>query len=326
MKHVTVYEEPCVYAGWPANHGAWQWGDEFLVGFIRGEHTPRGMHNVKGKLEKVLARSLDGGETWTVERPNMDFEARKVFKAAPALDFRNSIIRVCGGYDHGGEACVREGGFYLSENRGKTWHGAYPFDIGLPEGKHNTSRTCTLGNLIFLSAADVNHWGSDFTFCARVEDGVLVPHSVVLNDDSRAVMPAAAKVKDRIIVALRRRGTCRPGGWIASVYSDDGGITWGAPVHVAETGKDNGNPPALVELDGNLYCAYGNRSRHTIEVMKSLDAGSTWVAHAELRRGEAPDIGYPRLFRRNDGQLVCVYYWTEEFELPQRIEATHFEG
>lgn len=38
MEHRTVYAEHGMYAGWPANHGAWQWGDEFLVGFMRGPY------------------------------------------------------------------------------------------------------------------------------------------------------------------------------------------------------------------------------------------------------------------------------------------------
>ena len=36
MNHVIVYYEPGRFAGWPANAGAWNWGDEILVGFTKG--------------------------------------------------------------------------------------------------------------------------------------------------------------------------------------------------------------------------------------------------------------------------------------------------
>ncbi len=341
IKHVTVFGAPGVYCGWPANHGHWQWGDELLFGFIRGRHAVhRGMHNVGGDLEKVLARSLDGGETWNVEVPNVDFEAERL-KGPPwpilrtGLPERDPILRVCGDYDHGGEYADKRGGFYLSYDRGKSWNGAFPFNgIELDLRKqHATSRTCVLDDLIFLSLADNNHWGSDVTYCARIVGDWFEPVSIVLDDAARAVMPAAARVgqslgargTQRIVVALRRRGGGRPGGWIDTVFSDDEGETWSKPVHVAETGKDNGNPPALIEHNGHLYCAYGNRSNHTIEVMRSSDGAYSWYAFEELRRGNEPDIGYPRLFKRSDGKLVCVYYWTEEFESPQRIEATIFD-
>lgn len=325
MKHVTVFGQPGIYAGWPANHGHWQWGNELLFGFIRGKHVVAGMHHVMGRLEKVLARSLDGGETWTVEVPNVDFDARKTKPMPKGARLRGCIIRVCGGYDHGGDACDMHGGYYLSYDRGKTWQGAYSFaGLEFSEEQKATSRTCVLDNLIFLSTAHKYHWGSDSTYCARIGNNSFAHHSVVLDDAYRAVMPAAVRIEDRIVVALRRRGAPRVGGWIDSVFSDDGGLTWSEPVQVAATGKDNGNPPALIEAGGTLYCAYANRSRHTIEVMQSGDAGLSWVEAAELRRGNTPDIGYPRLFKRSDGKLVCVYYWTEEFEKAQRIEATIF--
>lgn len=38
LVHGEVYTELDIYAGWPANHGAWQWGNEFLVGFLRGKY------------------------------------------------------------------------------------------------------------------------------------------------------------------------------------------------------------------------------------------------------------------------------------------------
>ena len=71
-KHVVVYQEEGRFGGWPANHGIWSWGDEILVGFSQGYYQDRGpYHHIdKQKPEEYkLARSKDGGLTWTVETP-----------------------------------------------------------------------------------------------------------------------------------------------------------------------------------------------------------------------------------------------------------------
>src|ERR1035438_1905820 len=72
LRHVVVYREEGRFAGWPANHGIWSWGDEILVGFSRGYDKDRGpFHHIdKEKPEEfLLARSRDGGATWSVEQP-----------------------------------------------------------------------------------------------------------------------------------------------------------------------------------------------------------------------------------------------------------------
>src|SRR5690625_3153077 len=38
IQHIDVYREDRRFAGWPANNGAWNWGDEILVGFVDAEH------------------------------------------------------------------------------------------------------------------------------------------------------------------------------------------------------------------------------------------------------------------------------------------------
>ena len=71
MHNTVVYREPGRYAGWPANHGIWSWGNEIVVGFESGifkEQKNRHSIDWDKPAEHLLARSLDGGETWTVER------------------------------------------------------------------------------------------------------------------------------------------------------------------------------------------------------------------------------------------------------------------
>lgn len=72
VHHVKVYAVPGRFGGWPANHGAWSWGNEILVGFGAGYYQDLGdRHNIdRGKPEEhLLARSRDGGETWIIETP-----------------------------------------------------------------------------------------------------------------------------------------------------------------------------------------------------------------------------------------------------------------
>ena len=72
VRHVKVYFEKGRFGRWPANHGIWSWGNEILVGFSRGNYKDLGdRHHIDREKPEahMLARSLDGGETWTIEDP-----------------------------------------------------------------------------------------------------------------------------------------------------------------------------------------------------------------------------------------------------------------
>jgi LacI family transcriptional regulator len=72
-KNVLVYKEPGRFGGWPANHGIWSWGNEIVVGFSAAyfKHMPLDRHQYDDTKpeEPRLVRSLDGGNTWTIEAP-----------------------------------------------------------------------------------------------------------------------------------------------------------------------------------------------------------------------------------------------------------------
>lgn len=339
MTHGVVYSEPGIYAGWPANHGAWQWGDEFLVGFLRGKYKYRSMHNIAEPFDKVQARSLDGGSTWSIEIPDKDFScsARLIPEDAPAFDLQGQIIRVCGVYDHGGEDCYEPGGFYISADRGHSWQGPFRFN-GLEdyfsrqgawskEGTWcaeyvNTSRTQVHEGLLYLSRASKEYWGTDETICAS-HDGLNFQHrSTVWSGSGRAVMPAVARSGGRLIVALRRLHSQVDGGWIDAVCSCDEGKSWSHLSKIGDTGGHNGNPPALIALlDGTLCCVYGNRDHRSINCSVSSDGGETWRSSV-VRDGGLRDIGYPQLFLRSDGRPVCVYYWADSVTPQQHIASS----
>jgi hypothetical protein len=68
---LKVFYQENRFAGWPANNGIWQWGNEILVGFNLGYLAPpeeKGLHQIDPVRPRssMLARSLDGGETWSV--------------------------------------------------------------------------------------------------------------------------------------------------------------------------------------------------------------------------------------------------------------------
>src|ERR1044071_66749 len=68
---VTIYAEPGRYGGWPANHGIWSWGNEIVVGFTAAYFQwigpDRHPYDRTKPEEPYLARSVDGGETWSIE-------------------------------------------------------------------------------------------------------------------------------------------------------------------------------------------------------------------------------------------------------------------
>lgn len=69
--HRFVYRKSGIFACWPANGGIWHWRDEILVQFQIGtyaENSEREHSVARDKpIRKILARSLDGGKTWTHE-------------------------------------------------------------------------------------------------------------------------------------------------------------------------------------------------------------------------------------------------------------------
>ena len=93
---VVVYWKPGRYAAWPANHGIWSWGNEILVGFEVGYFKKRGSdaHPISHErpAEDLLARSLDGGETWTIESTRICFRRQERKKQEfPSWEEENRI-------------------------------------------------------------------------------------------------------------------------------------------------------------------------------------------------------------------------------------------
>ncbi len=347
----VVAAAPGRFMGWPANQGLWHWdgGREILVGFVDGPWEKREGHNVGSPQRQVLARSLDGGDTWTREDPK-PYAGRSggrppVPPPAPIrFDHPDLALRVMPGKSGDGED--RVGYFHLSSDRGHHWRGPFLFPglAGDPRlaGLRITSRTsCVVtgpyGLQILMSAKDPalgRHAGRlDKPFLVETTNGGaefrFVSWVVPWSDPYRAVMPSTVVMPSgELLTALRRRDPHGPedANWVDVYGSRNGGSSWGFRSRVAQTGRNNGNPAALVRLrDGRLACGYGNRSRRLMAIRLSGDDGRTWGSERVIRMNPADsDLGYPQMVENHRGELVLIYYLATE-ERPQSfIEAALF--
>jgi hypothetical protein len=344
IRPVIVCHEPDRFCGWPANNGVWIWGNEILVGFHQADYVPKDCgHSIGGNGRSLLARSLDGGRTWTVEDPdNFLGDGGEAVPSPGNINFAHPDFAMrCG-----------ESEFFISYDRGKRWQGPYRFpDFGL--NRQLTSRTDYIVNgeqdcLVFLSVKEprVEAALQDRAFCARTTDGGKTFEFLSWMTDEpmkiRSVMPSTARCSENLLVsAMRRRLDVEISGghkmrkcWIDVYQSKDNGQTWEFLSQVADTGKSNGNPPSLLRLrDGRLCVTYGYRGvcsayryrwePQGIRARISKDNGKTWGQEIVLRNNARTwDLGYTRSVQRPDGKIVTIYYYTTK-EIPeQHIAAT----
>ncbi len=342
-RHVVVYAEPGRFAGWPANHGIWSWGEEILVGFSRGTYQDRGsFHHIDHDRpeEFLLARSKDGGLTWAVETPQppgalAGTPGMRHGKFPPGTppeqpdDLKEPID-----WTHPDFACTLRmensnngtSRFSYSYDRGHTWRGPYRFPLlGQPGVMARTDylvdgpRTAT----VFLTASKTDrHEGRPF--CARTTDGGLTWRFLSLigpEPSGYAIMPSTVRISaTEIVTTIRRKDGSK--SWIDCYASTDDGLSW-TPRSVPEPDTGEGNPPSLSRLrDGRLCLIYGVRARpYAIRARLSANAGRTWSEAFTLRDdGGANDLGYVRSVVRPDGNVVAVYYFAGQ-DRPDRIIA-----
>jgi len=348
-KHLVVFSNNNKFAGWPANNGVWSWnGQEILVGFTLGDFEEKDGHNIGEKRQSVLARSLDGGETWKLEDPDNfvgDISSRRLLTEPINFKDPDFALRIEGTGYHGSDDSL--GSFFYSMDRGRSWRGPYILntlnEVTELTGLEFTPRTDYLIEdsqkcLIFMSVRKPGVFGSDRLFCARTTDGGLtfqfISWVVPPSDPYRAVMPASVRCSHhKLVTVVRRREIGTDRCWIDCLTSQDNGDNWSFSGKVGNTGPENGNPPALVRLtDGRLCCLYGNREKRQLIARFSGDEGLTWDDDIILRDDFFPDsfndgdLGYPRGILREDGKLLAIYYWASQEQKQQYIAATLFDA
>lgn len=345
-RHVKVYFEQGMFGGWPANHGIWSWGDEILVGFGQGWYKDLGdSHHIDREMPEIpmLARSMDGGETWTVEDPGAEgyllteggylhgvtrpgVTIPELRESEGGIDFTHPdfALTVRTNSIHAGV-----GRIFHSYDRGRSWDG--PFRLPAFDSPGIAPRTdyivdsknqCTL----FITAAKSN--GKEGRpLCVRTTDGGatwnLLGWIGPEPEPGFSIMPAAVRLSDtEILVAVRMRDDTKR--WIGAYLSADDGANW---EYLGEAVPDTGvgNPPSMIQLrDGRICLVYGYRAEpYSIRARLSGDNGRTWSGDITLRDdGASRDIGYARSIQRPDGKVVSVYYFTDEASGPERYIGT----
>jgi BNR repeat-like domain len=348
VEQATVYFQSGRFAGWPANHGIWAWGNEIVVGFSVGYYQDRGLglHAIDhGKPERhVLARSLDGGHTWSLEDPELQgvLVGAKGMRhgTMPADVHEPEPIDCPGGVDftHPDFALTArmpnpDGGesrFYYSLDRAHTWKG--PFRVPLCGQTGIAARTDYVVNgprecLMFVTASKRN--GKEGRpICIRTTDGAHSWHFVSAigpEPTGYAIMPSTVRLSSTdLLTSIRRREEQPADAWIDVWLSRDNGEHWQF-LDRAAPDLGEGNPPALVRLrDGRLCLTYGVRTAaHRMEARLSRDEGKSWSEPFVLKdNGGSRDLGYPRTVQRPDGKVVTVYYFQDPGRVERTIDAT----
>jgi hypothetical protein len=342
VSNVVVYREAGRYGGWPANHGIWSWGNEILVGFERGYFKySDSRHSIDWDrpAEHVLARSLNGGEAWTLEHPaslrppphalvaNVHTEpgGKDVVDCPGGIDFTDPNFAFTARMEN---VDIGPSRFYYSYDRGRNWEG--PFRVPDFGQKGVAARTDYLVNgkhdlTMFLTAAKSNGQEGR-VICVRTEDGgkswkMLGFVGPEPGSDDMAIMPSSIRLSPHVILT-----SIRHTHWIELYRSDDDGVSWtflNRPV--ADTGAHHGNPPRLIKLqNGHLAITYGYRSEpYSIRTVISKDQGKTWSNPITLRSGGGTwDLGYTRSVVRPDGKVVTVYYFNDDSKKERFIGAS----
>lgn len=332
--HVPVSHEEGRFAGWPANNGIWIWDNEIVVGFMQGyfkffdadEHA----QDPDRPSLPMFARSLDGGQTWTVERASfLDAEGSErdpVAQTAPAnFTHPDFAMRIRMNTTPPGNSRI-----YYSYDRCKTWEGPYAlpkFDQPRIMARTDYIVDGPAEALAFITAAKQDN-EEGRVFCTRTTDGGVTWNWVSWvcpEPTGFSIMPASVRVGENELYSTIRRKEgehC----WIDAYRSLDNGASWTLDGEkIAITGVNYGNASSLTRLrDGRLALVYGYRSEpYGMRAKLSADNGRTWGDEIVLRDDAGCwDLGYPRTVQRPDGKLVSVYYYNDGLDQERYIAAT----
>ena len=336
LQHNIVFYQDSIFAGWPANGGLWIWDNEILVCFTRAEHMDRpGIFHTfnKSTARNMFARSLDGGNTWTIEDAyqqgitgfahdhQLEDEAIPPKNLEKPIDFLHpdfALLFQNESYHRGPSH------FYYTYDRGKSWNG--PFDFPKLDTQGIGARTDYIIDgrhemLVFLTTAKNDNREGRIA-CFRTIDGGQSWNRVAWigpEPPGFSIMPSSVRLSDSEILTVIRHRNESGQGQLISFLSRDNALTWQQlddPVDY-----NIGSPPALIQLpDGELVLVYAARSGSgdgsSICAKSSLDGGHTWSNEIVLREkdGANADIGYTRVIQRPDGKLVITYYWNHALQ------------
>lgn len=326
MRDLIVYREPGRFAGWPANHGIWSWGNEIVVGFTLGYYreSQTGGHAIDHEKPVVTrqARSLDGGLTWAVEIPSFaeDGEEPEPMDPTGGVEFTDPDLAVK----------FRSGSYSCSLDRCRTWNGPFRMPTFGREGLRARTDYMVEGRheLTAFLAASKDDGDQGQPLCVRTLDGGKtwdlvgwIGEQPPLATYGYAIMPSTVVLPSGAYLTMIRRAGVFDGEkrwWLEAFLSPDRGRTW----YMLDKPRiqNGGNPASMITLhDGRIALTYGwRRPPYGIRAMISGDDGRTWSEEIVLRHdGASWDLGYPRTVERPDGKCVTVYYF-HDHESPER--------
>lgn len=358
IRRTIVYDEPGRFAGWPANYGMWAFGQEVVVVFLLGYTGPlRGVHarDMSRPFAPVLARSLDGGATWSTEEFNATVPGAAVlsgdehqdlvlraedkidaddFLPVPEpIDFTDSDTLVMAARTGLGGGSLAW--FYLSQDRGHHWTGPHALPDFEQSGIAARTDIVPLGRseALWLLTAAKEDGREGHVFAAHTGDGGATFTRrgwLGTEPEGMQIMPSSVLFGSTVLSAVRchdpNTGENSPQFWIDLYASTDQGRTWELrAVPVADTGP-SGNPPVLLAVGDALVCIYGYRGPGAgLRFTTSADSGRTWSA-PEIVTDDVPmgDMGYPRAVVLDDDSLLACFYSNRGPESERFIEAVQW--
>jgi len=303
FRHTTVYREPGVFAGWPANHGLWQRDGRILVGFETGAMDVQGgFHAIdrRSPVRVMIADTDDGGEEWDCWEAIGKLELRdnrlgitQQDTDAAEKDCEYSYVGGSPGEFHRGLFKARmldinRGQSYwnISYDRGLSWQGPYAFP-----------------DIIY-----------DQPIVGRVGFSARTSYLTYANDPKRCLaFMSASKSSDN------REG--QP----FCIETRSGGYTWEFVSWIDDVPKHCfGIMPSVVRLqNGSVICAVRWRERDFehkygteddpfeagIVVYRSDDECRMWQMISVPVKGLMRSGNPPDLVQLQDGTLILVYGW-----------------
>ncbi|MEX0780097.1 MAG: sialidase family protein [Balneolales bacterium] len=333
IQHVKVFNEEDRFAAWPANNGAWTWGDEILVGFVEADYMGEaGFHTYdQNTARHKYARSTDGGLTWNIEDAfeqghtgwgyDHDLDQNEadlpVKLTVPINDFLNPDFIMTFVRHNNANGPTH---FYYSENRGNQWEGPFQFPNLNTPGVANRNDYIVDGEqelTVFITTAKENGEEGRVATVRTENGGVDWEFISWIGSEHEGfdIMPSTVRLSSTdLFTVIRTRDANPTRDYLKAYRSSDNGETWRRLKDpVADTGQ-YGAPPSLLQLDdGRLALAYVYRSDFGSRICMriSSDEGETWSHEIPIRAGDGAtaDVGYPRMVKGQDNNLVVMYYW-----------------